>query len=105
MSAEENTYRMVMPFVLTQSNGGPYDDAAFSAGMTCGQIWTELMVLATHGALPRPRYVQPAHIPQIDLIAMKYGYSLKPGEIDEASGWQRIDFGPGYDDAPGEDTP
>lgn len=103
MTDNEGTYELVMPFVLTRSEGGPYDDAAFSAGMTCGQLWTELMILAKHGATPRPRYVQPEHVPQIDLIAMHYGYTLKPGEIDEASGWQRVDFGPDYNEPDDED--
>ncbi|WP_030186093.1 hypothetical protein [Streptomyces capuensis] len=98
MADEDATYELVMPFVLCQSNGGPYDDEAFAAGMACGQLWTELRVLQAHGATPRPRYVQPEHVPQLDLIAMHYGYTLKPGTIDEPSGFQRIDFGPDYTD-------
>lgn len=103
MTASEGTYRMVMPFVLTKSNGGPYDDAAFAAGMTCGQIWNELKILAGHGAIPAPRYVKPEHLPQIDLIAMHYGYTLKPGETDEASGWQRVDFSQSDPDDEGQE--
>jgi hypothetical protein len=98
MSEQEGTYELVMPFILTKSEGGPYDDAAFDAGMACGQLWMELRTLANHGATPRPRYVQPEHVPQIDLIAMHYGYTLTRGPVDEASGYQRIDFGPGYDE-------
>lgn len=101
---EGSSYRLVMPFVLTKSNGGPYDDKAFTAGMACGQLWTELQVLAAHGAQPRPRYVRPEHIPQMDLIAMHYGYTLKAGPVDEASGYQRIDFGPGYDEPEAADA-
>lgn len=103
MTDNEGTYQLVMPFVLTKSEGGPYDDAAFAAGMTCGQLWTELMVLTQHGATPRPRYVQPEYVPQIDLIAMHYGYTLKPGPIDEASGWQWVGFGPDYNEPDDED--
>ncbi|MBY8341977.1 hypothetical protein JYK17_18255 [Streptomyces sp. KC 17012] len=86
-----------MPFVIVKSQGGPYDDAAFAAGMTCGQFWTELQQLSVHGATPRPRYVRPEHIPQLDLIAMHFNYTIKAGDTDEASGYQRIDFGPQYD--------
>ncbi|MEV8043554.1 hypothetical protein AB0P02_06835 [Streptomyces griseoluteus] len=94
----EGSYELAMPFVLTTSEGGPYDDQAFAAGMACGQLWVELRDLAVHGATPRPRYVQPEYVPQFDLIAMHYGYTITPGPVDEGSGWQRIDFGPGYDD-------
>lgn len=96
---DEGAFELAMPFVLTKSQGGPYDDEAFAAGMACGQLWTELRTLANHAATPRPRYVMPEHVPQIDLIAMHYGYTLKPGEIDVDSGWQRIDFGPDYSES------
>ncbi|WP_228981430.1 hypothetical protein [Streptomyces sp. DH12] len=84
--------QLVMPFVIVQSNGGPYDDAAFVAGATCGQLIAELAALAEHGATPQPRYVRPEYLPQIDLIAMRYGYVLRPGEVDDASGYQWVDF-------------
>lgn len=96
MSDGEDFHELVMPFVLAQSQGGPYDDKAFSAGMMCGQLWTELRALSPFGATPRPRYIVPEHLKQMDLIAMHYGYTIRPGEIDEASGWQRIDFGPDF---------
>jgi hypothetical protein len=89
---DEGEYEMVMPFVLTKSQGGPCDDEAFAAGMTCGQLWMELRTVSHHGALPHSRYVQPAHVAQLDLIAMHYGYITRPGEVDEASGYQRVDF-------------
>jgi len=102
---EDSGYVLLMPFVLSQSNGGPYDDKAFAAGMTCGQFWAELETVAAHGALPRPRYVRPEYIPQLDLIAMHFGYTLTAGDTDSEPGWQRIDFGPQHPQPEGTTQP
>jgi len=104
MPEQEGGFQLVMPFVLVKSNGGPYDDKAFAAGMACGQIWTELQTLSSHGAVPRPRYVRPEHVPQLDLIAMHFGYLLDPGDVDEPSGFQRVDFRISDATPPGENT-
>jgi hypothetical protein len=94
----EDGFELVMPFVLVKSNGGPYDDEAFDAGMACGQLWVELVALSPHEALPRPRYVPPEYVHQMDLIAMHFEYTLKRGETDKESGLVRIDFGPAFDE-------
>lgn len=90
--AEEGEYEMVMPIVLAKSNGGPYDDAAVVAGMTCGALEQELKMAAALNTLPHERYIDAPLIKQADLIAMRHGYVLKPGEVDEASGWQHVAF-------------
>lgn len=82
----------VMPFVLCKSEGGPYDDTAFVAGATCGALIEELRVLRLTTATPHERYMNAKYIPQIDLIAMAHGYTIKLGELDEASGWQVVTF-------------
>lgn len=89
---QEGEYEMVMPIVLAKSNGGPYDDAAVVAGMTCGALRQELEMTAVLHTLPHERYIDAPLVKQADLIAMKHGYVLKPGEIDEASGWQAVAF-------------
>lgn len=88
----DGEYTLAMPFVLCQSEGGPYDDAAFIAGATCGALIEELRVLRLTTATPHERYVNAKYLPQIDLIAMSHGYTIKPGELDEASGWQIVAF-------------
>jgi hypothetical protein len=88
----EAEYEMVMPIILAKSNGGPYDDAAVVAGMTCGALQQELTMTAALHTLPHDRYIDAPLVKQADLIAMKHGYVLKPGEIDEASGWQAVEF-------------
>jgi hypothetical protein len=88
----EAEYEMVMPIILAKSNGGPYDDAAVVAGMTCGALQQELTMTKALHTLPHDRYIDAPLVKQADLIAMKHGYVLKPGEIDEASGWQAVEF-------------
>lgn len=90
----EGGYDLAMPFVLCQSNGGPFDDTAFVAGATCGALTEELAALARSGATPRERYLDACLLPQVDLIAMAHGYKITPGELDDASGWQAVSFEP-----------
>jgi len=90
--SDEADYNLVMPFVIVKSNGGPYDDAAFVAGINCGQLMAELQALAAHQAIPHQRWMRPELMPQIDLIAMQHGYELRLKEIDDASGYQLVDF-------------
>jgi hypothetical protein len=90
--SEEAQYEMVMPIVLAKSNGGPFDDAAVVAGMTCGALDQELKIAAALHTLPHERYIDVPLLKQIDLIAMRHGYVTRPGEVDEASGYQRVAF-------------
>nr|WSZ21186.1 hypothetical protein OH837_48945 [Streptomyces canus] len=93
MSEEEPAkYEMVMPIVLAKSNGGPFDDAAVVAGMTCGALDQELKMSAVLNALPNMRYMDVQLLKQVDLIAMKHGYVTRHGDVDEGSGWQVVHF-------------
>lgn len=89
---EEGEYQLVAPIVLARSNGGPFDDAAVVAGMTCGALDQELTITAALNTLPHERYIDLPLIKQVDLIAMRHGYVLGLGEVDEASGYQRVAF-------------
>ncbi len=70
--AGDTQFGLVMPFVVCQSQGGPYDDAAFVAGYECALLDSVLR--------QRPdavdQNVHSACVPQIDLIAMQHGYKL-----------------------------
>lgn len=90
--SDEGCYESVMPIVLAQSNGGPFDDAAVVAGMACGALDYELKVAASLGAVPRERYIDSCLIRQVDLIAMRHGYTLQLGDLDDSSGWQVVSF-------------
>lgn len=89
---EEAQYELAMPIILAKSNGGPFDDAAVVAGMTCGALDQELTITAALHTLPRERYIDAPLIEQADLIAMRHGYLLKRGDLDEPSGWQHVAF-------------
>lgn len=73
MSDEEASYGLVMPFTVCQSDGGPYDDAAFVAGYRSGTINAHLERIAPDELRI---YVEPALLPQLDLIAMRHGYTM-----------------------------
>lgn len=91
-NAEEAEYEAVMPIVLAKSNGGPFDDAAVVAGMTCGALDQELKMTAVLNTLPNMRYMDQMLLKQVDLLAMKHGYVTRHGDVDEASGWQVVSF-------------
>lgn len=75
----EPEYELVMPFVVC-SPDGPYDALSFIAGVTMQALWTRLEV----GKPDRlSHYVAPELVPQLDLIAMKFGYVLTTIPWDE----------------------
>ncbi|MGE3795121.1 MAG: hypothetical protein AB7I38_14500 [Dehalococcoidia bacterium] len=86
---EDASYGLVMPFVATTSNGGPFDDQAFVAGYECGSIDMALHVLAPIGATVS-RWVHPELLPQLDLIAMRHGRQVYVGDEDDTGTWRHI---------------
>ena len=64
---------LVMPFVVCQSNGGPYDDVAFVAGARWGQ---DHHTVKTENPDEWSAYVYPEMVPQYDLLAMDQGYTM-----------------------------
>ena len=100
----EANYGLVMPFVVTASIGGPYDDTAFVAGYEAG--WLDLMLSITNkvGADVR-RYVPPELVAQLDLIAMRHGYKLTTEPWDEAPDeWTLATFAAAGSVTPTEET-
>ncbi len=77
---EEPTYGLVMPFVVCAEQGGPYDAKAYVAGWRVGALDCRL-------ELEQPKtwhgYVSPADVPQIDLVAMRHGYSMTTETYDD----------------------
>ncbi len=79
---EPAEYGLELPFVACESAGGPYDDAAFVAGFECGFVESMLHVVSRAGG-SFERWVNPALMPQLDLIAMKHGYKTTSEPWDE----------------------
>ena len=71
---EEETYGLVYPFVVCQSNGGPFNDEAFVAGVQLGRIDQALEAAAVVGA-DRLRFtVRTDLVGQLELCGMARGF-------------------------------
>lgn len=70
----EAEYGLVMPFVVCQSQGGPYEDRSFVAGARYAQIEHEAATIAT--GRQKEWYAEPELVPQLDLVAMKLGLTM-----------------------------
>lgn len=68
-----------MPFVVCASQGGPHDDGPFVAGYECG--WLDATLAA--GPDTVSRYMRADSLPQVDLIAMRHGYTVTSTPWDE----------------------
>lgn len=77
---------LVVPFIVCQSQGGPYEDDAFVAGFACGVIDKALQVASAAGATRVEGTVRTALLPQLELCAMARGFPVM-----DATG---IGFGP-----------
>lgn len=86
MSEPEEHFSLVMPFVLTKSEGGPFDDESFVMGCVVGGLITEIDALPLC-ATGYARYVQAAVLPQMDLVAMKYGFVMSSEPWSEDAYW------------------
>lgn len=81
---QEDDGGLVMPFVMVASKGGPYDDSAYVAGYEAGRFDQ----LLADGARAVSQIVRTNNVPQIDLIAMRYGLVATAKDIGH--GWSDI---------------
>lgn len=91
---DDPDYSMVMPFVVTTDNGGPYEPTAFVAGVYFGEA-SVLLPLLKFGALYR-RYVPTPLAGQLDLLCMADGLHIRTREEGEWT-YVEIQRGP-FDD-------
>lgn len=91
---EEDSHELLMPFVVAESNGGPYDDEAFSAGFAAGRIDGQLQTLAGAGGTRSATHlVYTELLPQLELIGMRYGYPTMVTAYSEDYGeWAQVTF-------------
>jgi hypothetical protein len=91
---EPGGFGLVMPFVVTTSNGGPYADDAFVAGWEGGWLDAMLLVCRPLGVTIE-RYVIPSLVPQLDLLAMRHRYTMTAQPWDEdPDEWVLVSFAP-----------
>lgn len=86
---EEQGHELVMPFVSVASKGGPFDDAAFSAGFEMGMLDALLGHAYSFGC--QFRTLREENRGQADLIAMRHGWRARFAE-SEVEGWVGAEF-------------
>lgn len=72
--SEPAEYELVMPFVVCQDHGGPYEAGAFVGGVYYGKIDRQLEV---EQPAMFEQYVPSELVPQLDLLAMHHGYTME----------------------------
>lgn len=77
-------YELEMPFVVCQTQGGPYDDTAFVAGFRLGRLDA---LLERRTTPEHNEAMQPGDVKQADLIAMRRGYTLDVTRADDDGEW------------------
>lgn len=93
MADDDIEYALVMPFVVCQSHGGPYEDQAFVAGYQAGQIDRALRAAAAIGATQLRATVYAALVPQLELIGMNHGFpSMTAENSDGTPEWSLVTF-------------
>ncbi len=90
----EPRYEVAVPFTLCASNGGPHDDAAFSAGFEIGHADASMRDVAAAGGTVIILTVRTNHIPQLELHAMNRGFpNMDRRDHDgEHAGWSTVSF-------------
>lgn len=80
---DETTYSLVMPFVVTASHGGPFDDAAYVAGWEMGRLYQRCAILDGLEVPAILATIRRANMPQADLIAMQFSRHMHEVDPDE----------------------
>lgn len=84
---EDDSYGLVYPFVVCQSQGGPYDDDSFVAGFALGRIDQALDAAELLGAKEMRFTVRSALAKQCELVGMARGFPVvevvEVGETDQ----------------------
>jgi len=82
-------FGLVMPFVVCASNGGTLDDHAFTCGWECAAL--EAILRYEHPPT-LGRYVHTDAVDQLDLIAMKEGYTMRRVPWADDPTWTWVTF-------------
>lgn len=96
--SDDEDFQLEMPFINVKSKGGPFDDDAYVCGFEVGAIAAEMQLassLRTSSmvvAFPSSRYVHAINVPQLDLIAMRYGFTVTSSPPEDDSEWAFIQF-------------
>ena len=73
---EDEGYDLLYPFICVTSKGGPFDDDAFVAGVTVGNLDCALHVARAAGADRYRTTVRTAVVKQLELVGMARGFPV-----------------------------
>lgn len=95
---ERHVWELATPFVVARSNGGYYDDDALAAGWQIGYLDAELR----HAFVDTIKaYVYPGTLPQLDLSAMRHGWTMTTETWEEhPQEWALVTFTRSPSDSP-----
>jgi hypothetical protein len=81
-----------MRYVVIASEGGPYDDDHYKAGWEAATVYQMIQGLIPFvvGDVVLDHAVRTGNVPQIDLIAMQYGWRMRAEDMGD--GWSQIVF-------------
>lgn len=79
-------YGLVMPFVVCDNQGGPYESHSFVAGVRFGQ-WYEILKA---DPIQHSNYEPKELVPQLDLLAMDQGYEIESTPWPEDPNWVMV---------------
>lgn len=89
----DGEFGLVMPFIVVESKGGPYADDAYTAGWEAGELWSRFHAAALHQSVPQPVTVRTTNAKQIELIAMKNGFTITKWTVEPEYGeWTTLEF-------------
>lgn len=97
----DHELELVVPFIVVESKGGPYDDQAFVAGYQVGEIDVRLAFANMAGAQTvKFPIVRRSLLAQLELHGMRYGFtSMEASEatshIPASDEWCSLTFARG----------
>jgi hypothetical protein len=95
---------LVFPFLAVQSQGGPYDDNAFVAGVQIGRIDRMLeMAAAINVKRTETVTIYSTLVPQAELCGMARGFPVMTADTEDDplfAGWAHVSFASDAQDIP-----
>ena len=92
------TFELLVPFVVTESHGGPFDDAAFVAGFEMGKLWAWCAANENAGLVSLSITIRRANRTQADLIAMNYGARVVDVDSVDPIPGEELSIAPGVNE-------
>lgn len=90
--SDEEEYSLLMPFVVVESKDGPFDDGSYTAGFEMGTLYARCETCEMIDAVPTPFTIRHENVPQADLIAMRFGFTMTAVRDDEFPEWRLVSF-------------